>query len=131
MSSSTERRKHPRVPLNVTTSLMILFPEETFRPTPMDGIVEDISRAGLRVTVSNVTEDFHRLIIRSVRYVKLTVRLPGTDEDLALHGKIVWVGYDNKRRVPVCSFGIAFERFEEHDREVVERFVQSITRARS
>ena len=121
-----DRRRSTRVPLNATAKLRILFPEETFRPSALDGTVEDISLAGVRVTVSGVNEDFHRLVIRAVRYAKVDLLLPGSESEIELQGRIVWVGYDNKRRVPSCSFGIMFEKLPDEARDQIQQFVQSI-----
>jgi hypothetical protein len=45
-----------------------------------------------------------------------------------LHGKIVWVDYDNKQLRPCCTFGISFDRLREREMQALERSLEAISR---
>ena len=45
-----------------------------------------------------------------------------------LHGRIVWVHFDNKQNPPCCDFGISFERLRDSDLAALERSIDMISR---
>lgn len=106
----SERRRHPRVAINLPATVAVLMPEDTFRPERTAGVLTDLSLGGLKVAVEGVSEAFYKRLLRELRYAKVWVRFPGNSHETELHGKIVWVHFDNKAVPPACSYGIMFER---------------------
>lgn len=122
------RRRHVRIPVEVEVTLQVVFPEETFSPRPMRGVTRDLSMSGMRVITYQASEEFYRRIIQAIRYVKVSLVLPGLRDEMDLHGKIVWVDYDNRQIRPCCTFGISFERLRDKEIQALERSLDYISR---
>lgn len=104
----------------------MVLPEGTFTPFPMHGYTKDISLGGLRFETSETTEEYYRLIIRKIRYARLTTCLPGTHQEVTLLGRVVWVQFNGKSNPSLCTYGLAFEEITPDEREAVRRCVDLI-----
>jgi c-di-GMP-binding flagellar brake protein YcgR len=127
-SSPIERRRHTRIHVETEVTLLVMFPEETFTPHPMRGITQDLSLSGMRVITYQTSDAFYRLVIKSVRFAKTTLQLPGTGEEVTLHGRIVWVEFDTKQNPPACSYGISFSHASRAEAEALERSLDCVSR---
>lgn len=126
--SSPERRQHERIPVETEATLLVMFPEETFHPHPMRGITKDLSRSGMRVITYQTTDAFYRQVIKGVHYAKVTLTLPGTSEEITLHGRVVWVEFDTNQAPPACTYGISFDNLGQRETDALQRCFEYVSR---
>ena len=116
------------VRIGIRAKVTILFPEETFSPTLIDGITEDLSPTGMRIRCDDVREDLYGKTLKQVRFAKVDLEHPLTGENLLLRGRVVWVDYNNRATPPCCTFGIAIEDDDEEGRDALQQIVLSVVR---
>ena len=116
------------VRIGIRAKVTVLFPEETFSPTLIDGITEDISPTGMRIRCDGVQDDVYGKTLKQVRFAKVDLENPLTGEELLLRGRIVWVDYNNRATPPCCTFGIAIEDDDDAGREALQQIVLSVVR---
>lgn len=127
---AAERRRTPRLSAEFDVQLDILISEDTVQPPSIPGHCFDISRWGMRVSISELTRRmYHKLIVRK-RDIRVRFRLPELSETFEITGKGVWIDYHNDcnaNRVGPCQFGISFwnegaEKLETYAKLVEKNF---------
>ncbi|MGB9692264.1 MAG: PilZ domain-containing protein [Candidatus Sumerlaeaceae bacterium] len=107
MAGQTNRR-YPRVPVQLTGTLCILIPEETFQPIVHDVRVCDLSERGAMVEFT-AHESTIKALLRSTRYCRLSFHgSPELPEKII--GKAVWVQPIGSGEHVLCRIGLFFEQ---------------------
>jgi hypothetical protein len=107
------RRAHTRIRFSAEASFHILLPTETFSPYHYRGTVTDISLGGLCVRTTQIDRATYTNLLREVRHVKISIRLPITPEPIYLRGKVVWWDFHDGRGLSpaYCNLGVSFHAF--------------------
>jgi len=128
-SRPEDRRRNVRVLVHAPVTLLVVFPEETFSPRPMSGYSMDLSLSGMRVVTRQTPESFYRKVLQGVRYAKVSTQLPGVEQPVTFHGRIVWIEFDNKIDPPCCTYGVAFERLQPEQMDALERCINQVSKS--
>ncbi len=106
-----ERRRAPRRPAEFDVQLDILISEDTVQPASIPGTCFDISRWGMRVSISELTRHMYHKLIACKRDIRVRFRLPELGETFEMTGKGVWIDYHNNcdaDRAGPCQIGVSF-----------------------
>jgi ribosomal protein L36 len=127
-TSYAERRKHPRHIADTPVTVRVLVEEETFSPFVFEGLCENASRSGALVTVSDMTPDVYRKLIRRPRYVRIICQKAGHEQTLTLFGKLIWYDFRDDQETTICKLAMAFEPMQDELAEAFERYLGSLPR---
>lgn len=100
-------RRYPRVPVDLTATLAILIPEETFQPIVQNVRVCDLSERGAMVEFET-QESTVRALLRATRYCRLSFNDPEALPEKVI-GKAVWVQPIGAGETIRCRLGLFFE----------------------
>lgn len=121
-----ERRKLPRIKVDLQAQVQIIFPEVTFTPVVLHGKICDITAEGLRVHVINLSHSDYRKIIRGPRLSRVVCTFPTNPAPTRLFGKILNFDFRSNDPDSSCHLGINFGENEGTDIERLGEFIKSI-----
>jgi len=116
-----ERRKWPRVNVELPCEVQLLMPDETFQPRSSHGCIMDLSMRGARVRISSLLKDVFQKLLRPNRYVKLIFSTPESERKLRVIGKIVSMEFKEKEQL--LDLRAYFENVEPGTQTVLQRIV--------
>ena len=121
--SQSDRRKHPRVKLNLAATLGVMVPEATFQPRVHEATVLDLSERGAMIR-SMLSADTYRELLHNPRYCRISL----TDEpDLPqrLIGKAVYFQPITHPGMPTeYRIGLFFEEIAEADQTRIRAYIE-------
>ena len=117
-----ERRKWPRVNVELPCEVQLLMPDETFQPRRAHGCIMNLSMRGARVRISSLLKDVFQKLLRPNRYVKLIFSTPESERKLKVIGKIVSMEFKEKEQL--LDLRAYFENVEPKVQTVLERIVE-------
>jgi hypothetical protein len=109
-------KKHGYKPIDAGVSprlkveIEIVFPEETFTPKRLRGILEYLSLTGIRVITYDIHQDLYKQILQTNRYAKVRIHLKEMGKEFIFHCRISWLNFDAKQQPPSCVVGLALEK---------------------
>jgi PilZ domain-containing protein len=115
-----EKRSNPRIDFEIKAFVRVVFPEQTFTPFRSDGIIENISRRGMKFETKDISAKTYKMLLGSPRNMRISFTPPGYEKKHTLFGKIVWIDFNNLEEIPVTHLGMCFEKLSEEDVEVVD-----------
>lgn len=125
--SGAERRQSKRIDVNWQAKVELMFPEETFRPKPMNGIVKNFSKRGMLIFIAGVDQDMYRKLLARQRYMKVYLSVPESELSLEAVGKIVWVDYHANAKPEVfCNVGLFFENLVPAEERQLDSLLASL-----
>ena len=95
------------MPVDLTGTLCILIPEETFQPIVHDVRIRDLSERGAMVEFST-RETTVKALLRATRYCRLSFSNQGELPEKVI-GKAVWVQPIGSGETVDCRLGLFFE----------------------
>ncbi len=113
-----------RVPVDCPVDLQVVFPEQTFSPQSVPATAKDLSCKGIRLVTNHFTRDMYLLTLKATRYAKVHLVLPGTGQEMNLHGRVAWMHFDMQVTPPLATIGIEFDRVEEEMQKVLEEYIR-------
>jgi hypothetical protein len=122
-----ERRTENRCPCHIPAQVKILVPEETFTPFQFTSIISDISERGMKLQTWEIDTATYHKILTSSRLIRVTFQIPETEKSHILFGKIHWLDFNNKVKIPITTYGIQYEEITEEDKEVIHQCLLAIT----
>jgi hypothetical protein len=122
-----ERRLDARFPCHISADVKILVPEQTFTPFQFKSVIMDISERGMKLQTWEIDTNTYRKILSSSRLIRVTFQVPETEKNHTLFGKIHWLDFNNKVKIPITTYGIHFEEPNEGDKVVIHQCLLAIT----
>ena len=104
-----ERRMHQRYGVEPDVELMIMLPEQTFRPQGLKGKLVDASLGGMLVRLDQVMDSLYKSLLMETRHIRAVFTNPYTGDATIISGRIVWINYQSKDTSGEgggCEFGI-------------------------
>ncbi len=126
LASRGYRPVEKRITLDLPVELSILLPEETFHPTNLRAVAKDLSRTGMKLITHEMTREIYIQTLRTTRYVKTQIRLPGAPEPLSLRGRAAWIHYDSHQTPPCSTLGVEFENLDEAAVRAIESLLDTL-----
>jgi len=117
-----ERRKWPRVNVELPCEVQLLMPDETFQPRRAHGCIINLSMRGARVRISSLLKDVFQKLLRPNRYVKLIFSTPESERKLKVIGKIVSMEFKEKEQL--LDLMAYFEKVEPGTQTVLQKIVE-------
>jgi len=90
--------------------MAIVFPEETFTPKHLRGVLEFISLTGIRILTYDIHQDLYKQILQTNRYAKVHIHLKEMGKEFVLHCRISWLNFNAHQQPPECVVGLALEK---------------------
>jgi hypothetical protein len=121
-----DHRQTKRVKARLDAKVLVLLPEETFRPEEADGYTADISERGMMIYLPGMNEEYYKKLLTQQRWAKVFLPPPQLVEMGPLIGKIVWIDYDNRGDLPICKMGIFFDSANEEEKKALSQLVRVV-----
>ncbi|MBI1785024.1 hypothetical protein HYR69_07755 [Candidatus Sumerlaeota bacterium] len=118
-----DRRQLSRTRVNLQTQVQILFPEATFTPVVLNGLILDLSLEGTRINAFNLSTSDYSKIIRGPRLCRMICTFPADQTPTRLFGKILNFEIHGKVAEGCCLLGINFGENEEKDIARLKEFL--------
>jgi HD-GYP domain-containing protein (c-di-GMP phosphodiesterase class II) len=107
----TERRQHMRHPIShVPITMEVAMPEQTFRPFQLEGYLTNVSEGGLKLKLTNVSNDLFSMLVSTRRYGKLYCAQPEWAEINNVACEIVWIDYYAVPDPNAMLLGLSFHK---------------------
>jgi hypothetical protein len=117
-----ERRRWPRVKVELPCEVQLLMPEDTFQPHHAHGTILDLSIRGVKLRIAGLPTEIFRRLLHPNRYVKLTFSSPESEEKVKAIGKIVWMHFVSEEQL--LDVGTYFEKVEPETEKVLQKIVE-------
>jgi response regulator RpfG family c-di-GMP phosphodiesterase len=122
----TERRQYPRHPVTtVPIDIEIAVPEQTFRPFRLVGHLCNAGEGGLKVKLTNVTNDLFSMLATTRRYGKLYCEDPVWSELNNVSCEIVWIDYYAVPDPNAMNVGLGFHRTRPNLLDLIQRLAET------
>ncbi len=118
-----DRRKLHRVCVDVPAHIQIIFPEATFTPVDLRGVISDLTREGCRVMVKELSLSAYRKIMIGPRLCRVFCAFPTLETPARLFGKILNFEVKGKLGDGTCILGINFGENEDRDWNRLDDFL--------
>jgi pSer/pThr/pTyr-binding forkhead associated (FHA) protein len=118
-------KKHGYKPIDAGVSprlkveIEIVFPEETFTPTRLRGILEYLSLTGIRVLTYDIHQDLYKQILQTNRYARVRILPKEKGKEFILHCRISWLNFEPQKQPPGCIMGLTLEKPSQEEKEII------------
>lgn len=117
-----ERRRWPRVQVELPCEVQLLILGESFEPRIHHGCIIDLSVRGAKVRISGLPKEVFKKLLRPDCYVKLIFSTPESEGNAKVIGKIVWMDYNSKQQL--LEIGTYFEKVEPQEEKMLQQIVE-------
>ncbi len=104
--------------VDLTISLQILIPEETFTPIEYACATHEFSSRGIRIGLEQLPSSIYVKLMSHPRYARITMCDPLRGNKIKLTGRIVWLDYQHNSGDTLngsCQMAISFENQDKKD----------------
>ncbi len=123
-----DARRTKRVQVRLDVKVLVLLPEETFRPEEADGYTADISERGMMIYLPDMGEPYYKKLLTQQRWAKVFLPPPQKVDMGPLIGKIVWIDYDARGSVPICKMGVFFDNLTDEEKNTLSQLVELLAK---
>jgi hypothetical protein len=123
-----DARRTKRVQVRLDVKVLVLLPEETFRPEEVDGYTADISERGMMIYLPDMGEPYYKKLLTQQRWAKVFLPPPQKVAMGPLIGKIVWIDYDARGSVPICKMGVFFDNLTDDEKKTLSQLVELLAK---
>jgi hypothetical protein len=123
-----ESRRTKRIRARLDVKVLILLPEETFRPEEADGHTADVSERGMMIYLPGMIEPYYKKLLTQQRWAKVFLPPPQLVPMGPLIGKIVWIDYDARGSLPICKMGVFFDNLKEEEQQAMQELVEILSK---
>ena len=124
-----DARRTKRVQVRLDVKVLVLLPEETFRPEEVDGYTADISERGMMIYLPGMDEPHYKKLLTQQRWAKVFLPPPQKVAMGPLIGKIVWIDYDARGNLPICKMGVFFDTINEEEKKTLRELVELLAKS--
>lgn len=110
------KRAHDRYEIDLSVTVEILIPEDTFRPHGLSGHTVDVSLHGMQIVLDALRVDLYSRLLARPRHVRISFRSPVNGETIKLTGRIAWIDYRKPKASDAsgpCNLGVTFSEKED------------------
>ena len=123
-----DARRTKRVQARLDVKVLVLLPEQTFRPEEVDGYTADISERGMMIYLPGMDEPYYKKLLTQQRWAKVFLPPPQKVDMGPLIGKIVWIDYDARGSVPICKMGVFFDNLTDEEKKTLGELVDFLAK---
>jgi hypothetical protein len=123
------RRQNTRYRCEMSLSLQILFPEETFTPASFACRSYDVSITGMRVYFDKLPVEFYLKLLPKTRFARISFTDPFSGGEIKITGCIHWADYhrpETEDQCGSCYIGINFDDRDNRDLSRYREFVETM-----
>lgn len=124
MTQQAERRKSIRIQVYIRCTAQVILPEDTFSPQTQDALILNISKSGLKLSLSDPNRSFFHKLTLPYRYIKVDFPWPSIGERIELVGRVVWLNYIDKRKV--LESGLYFDKLTAEQTTNLSAFINNL-----
>jgi len=127
--ATEDRRDQTRHRHEMSVTLQVLFPEETFTPVTYTCKTHDVSLRGMRVVLDRLPLTLYNKLLSSTRYARISFTNALNGGKIKLTGRIVWLDYRKPRSTELnglCYMAVSFDDRDNQDLTHFTEFVQGI-----
>lgn len=128
-AAAEDRRDGVRFRYEMSVSLRILFPEETFTPIVYDCKTQNVSRREMKVVIDKLPFALYRKLLATTRFARISFINAYRGTKINLTWRIIWLDYrrpDSAEQTGLCYMAVSLDDRENQDLTDFTEFVQDI-----
>lgn len=119
-----------RIETHLRGRLRVLFPEETFTPKVLEGMVKDLSLSGLRFATTEVSQELFGMLLQGKRHLRCDLTFLEPAREVCVSGRFAWGHYDNRTEPGICLLGVEFTNVPDETRDFLEQTLGDLVQQR-
>jgi hypothetical protein len=109
MTNTLERRKQPRVEMDIEAAIQVFALDGSFTPYQFRGKITDLSEEGMRLAIRLSPRSAFRPLLPERRLVRVRVPLSKNAPTSPILGKIQWLDFGVEASQTFCRIGVRVE----------------------